>query len=58
MLQDAGEPPAAVAAYQRALDADPALADAHFNLAGLHSQLGDRATALRHLKSYKALIER
>jgi len=58
LLQDAGEPQGAVVAYHRALDADPALADAHFNLAGLHSQLGDRATALRHLKSYKALIER
>ncbi len=58
VLQDRGRPAEALTAYQRALAADPALADAHFNLAGLHSQLGDRAAALRHLKSYKALVER
>jgi tetratricopeptide (TPR) repeat protein len=56
-LQDRERPAEAVAAYARALAADPSLADAHFNLAGLHSQLGDRPAALRHLKSYKALRE-
>lgn len=56
-LQDLERPAEAVLAYERCLAADPAYADAHFNLAGLHSQEGDRAAALRHLKAYKGLVE-
>ncbi|MCU1280081.1 MAG: Tetratricopeptide 2 repeat protein [bacterium] len=48
----------AAAAYQRAIDADPRAADAHYNLAGVLERLGDRAAALRHLKTYKKLTGR
>lgn len=57
VLQDLERPDEALAAYDRALAADPALADAHFNLAGLLSGRGDRAGAIRHLKAYKDLVE-
>ncbi|HKJ91540.1 MAG TPA: tetratricopeptide repeat protein [Longimicrobiales bacterium] len=56
-LEDLGRPVEAVQAYQQALASDPGLADAHFNLSRLYEQLGDRLAALRHLRSYKQLIE-
>lgn len=55
VLQDQDRTDRAMAAYRRCLEADPSLADAHFNLAGLLSDDGDRAGAVRHLKAYKAL---
>jgi tetratricopeptide (TPR) repeat protein len=54
-LEDAGRLDDAAGAYQRAIDADPRAADAHYNLAGVFERLGDRAAALRHLKTYKKL---
>jgi tetratricopeptide (TPR) repeat protein len=54
-LEDAARLEDAAAAYQRAVDADPRAADAHYNLAGVLERLGDRAAALRHLKTYKKL---
>ena len=39
-----------------AIEVDPACADAHYNLAGLREKLGDRTAALRHLNSYRKLI--
>ena len=57
-LEDAGEWQDAAAAYERALAADPKAADAHYNLAGVYERLGDRAAALRHLKTYKKLTGR
>lgn len=57
-LQDQGRGDEAIAAYRRALAADRGYPDAHFNLAGLYSQHGDRAAALRHLMAYKGLVER
>lgn len=53
-LEDLGRLDAALAAYRRAADAD--LADAHYNLARLHERLGHSAAAIRHLKSYRALL--
>lgn len=47
----------AVAAYRVALEADPGMADAHYNLARLYEQLGDETAALRHLKSYRSLTQ-
>jgi tetratricopeptide (TPR) repeat protein len=32
--------------------------DAHYNLAGLHERMGNKAEALRHLRTYKKLIDR
>jgi len=54
-LEDAQRFDDAAVAYQRAIDADPRAADAHYNLAGVFERLGDRAAALRHLKTYKKL---
>ncbi|MHC4731341.1 MAG: tetratricopeptide repeat protein [Planctomycetota bacterium] len=48
----------ALAAYERALRADPAHADAHFNAAGLCRRIGRHADALRHLKRYRELTSR
>lgn len=52
-LEDRGRVDEAARAYRRALQADPGLADAHYNLAGLLEREGDRAGAIRHLKSYR-----
>jgi tetratricopeptide (TPR) repeat protein len=54
-LEDSGRLDDAAIAYQRAIDADPRAADAHYNLAGVFERLGDRAAALRHLRTYKKL---
>jgi tetratricopeptide (TPR) repeat protein len=48
----------AAACYERALALDPALADAHFNLAQLHRQAGDRQGELRHYSAYRRLQQR
>jgi len=54
-LEDAGEPGRAAEAYEAALALDPALADAHYNLALLLEQRGDGQGALRHLSAYRRL---
>jgi tetratricopeptide (TPR) repeat protein len=54
-LEDLGRDRAASDAYQVAIMADPSFADAHYNLARVHERLGDRVTALRFLKNYRAL---
>jgi tetratricopeptide (TPR) repeat protein len=48
----------AAASYERALALDPDLADAHFNLAQLHDQVGDQQGALRHYSAYRRLQKR
>jgi len=45
----------AAANYERSLEIDPTLADAHFNLARLHQQAGDERGALRHFNAYRRL---
>jgi Tfp pilus assembly protein PilF len=54
-LEDVERNRAAADAYTVALLADPAFADAQYNLARVHERLGDRVSALRWLKSYRAL---
>lgn len=56
VLEDLGRPDDAVEAYQRAIASDAGLADAYYNLARLYEQAGDRAAAIRHLKSYNELV--
>ncbi len=34
---------------------DPDFADAHYNLAHLYEQIGNKSAAIRHLARYKAL---
>lgn len=46
---------AACDAYNAALTIDPGFADAHLNLSRVYETLGDRVSALRHLKSYRTL---
>jgi tetratricopeptide (TPR) repeat protein len=54
-LEDAKQPEAAVAAYEGCLALDPGMADAHFNLARLHDQLGRAKHAIRHYSAYRRL---
>jgi tetratricopeptide (TPR) repeat protein len=54
-LEDLGRIDDAIAAYTIAITLDPDNADAHYNLAGIFEQRGDKQTALRHLKVYRAL---
>jgi tetratricopeptide (TPR) repeat protein len=54
-LEDLGRNRAAADAYKAAVLADPAFPDAQYNLARVHERLGDRVSALRWLKSYRAL---
>ncbi|MEP7176875.1 MAG: tetratricopeptide repeat protein, partial [Gemmatimonadales bacterium] len=56
-LEDLGRRSDAIAAYQRAIEFDETFADAYFNLARLYEQAGERAAALRHLRTYKVLSE-
>jgi len=54
-LEDVGRFKDAIDAYLRALELDPQNADGHFNLAGLYERRGEKAAALRHLKTYRRL---
>ena len=45
----------AVASYERSLELDPLLADAHYNIGRLQEQLGDARGALRHFSAYRRL---
>jgi tetratricopeptide (TPR) repeat protein len=53
VCEDLGREDEALAAYQRCLQRQPDLADAHYNLAGLLEQRGDSRAALRHLNAYR-----
>ena len=55
-LEDVGRERAASEAYRAAILADPDFADAHYNLSRVYERLGDRMSALRHLKSYRTLV--
>ena len=54
-LEDLDRDDEAATAYRRAIDADHGFADAHYNLARVLERQGDKVSALRHLKSYRAL---
>jgi tetratricopeptide (TPR) repeat protein len=55
VLEDRDRFAQAIEIYRRVLDADPNCADAHFNLARICELTGDRAGALRHLRTYRKL---
>lgn len=55
VLEDTERLDEAVRAYQRALDIDGSLAEAHYNLARLHERRGDQFAAIRHFNGYRAL---
>ncbi|WP_418314696.1 tetratricopeptide repeat protein [Piscinibacter sakaiensis] len=54
-LEDQQRAAEALQAYARALKLDPTLADAHYNAARLHEQLGHAKEALRHFSAYRRL---
>jgi tetratricopeptide (TPR) repeat protein len=56
-LEDQGLDDEALLAYARAIEADAALADAHYNASRLLERLGRGADALRHLAAYRRLTE-
>jgi tetratricopeptide (TPR) repeat protein len=56
-LTDLRMPDEAILAYRTALAADAGCADAHYNLASLYEQRGDAAAALRHLRTYRKLVQ-
>jgi tetratricopeptide (TPR) repeat protein len=53
LLEDSGREAEALEVYTQALEMDPELADAHFNLARLHERAGNRRESFRHLLAYK-----
>ena len=55
-LEDSGQEDDAVDSYMVAIESDPLLADAYYNLARLCEERGDRAAALRYLRSYSDLV--
>lgn len=56
LLEDMKRDVDAIKAYARAIAADPSLAEAHYNLARLYEQRGDRRAAIRHFNGYRALV--
>jgi tetratricopeptide (TPR) repeat protein len=56
LLEDLEREPDAMESYRRAIKHDPAMADAHFNLALLHERQGDAQAAFRHLLAYRRLV--
>jgi len=56
LLEDLGDPAAALAVYQSALEEDPDLADCHYNLARLYESMGLAQHAIRHLGQYRRLV--
>jgi len=55
LREDMDEPEDAVVLYQRAIESDPDLEDAHYNLALLHERDGRLAEAIRHFNAYRRL---
>ena len=53
LLEDMGRIHDAIAAYKKAAS----FADAHYNLSRLYELVGEHAEALKHLRTYRSLIE-
>lgn len=53
LLEDVGRIRDAISAYKRAVS----FADAHYNLSRLYELVGEHAEALKHLKTYRSLID-
>lgn len=63
VLEDTGRTAEAIGCYERAVDLDPSLADAHFNLSRQLEQVGRQGDdevvmrrAVRHLERYRDLV--
>lgn len=57
LFDDLGRDADAIAAYRKALAHEPALADAHFNLALIYERGGETQAAFRHLLAYRRLTQ-
>lgn len=57
LLEDTTRHEEAIEVYQLAINIDPDLADAHFNLARLYEALGRAQHAIRHLGEYRRLLK-
>ena len=55
VLEDLEQIELATDAYRKAIENDPAMADAYYNLSRLCEESGDRSAALRYLRSYDRL---
>ncbi|MNL54571.1 Tetratricopeptide repeat protein [compost metagenome] len=53
--EDVGAPQSALAAYERCIELAPDDADAHYNAARLHQELGHFQKALRHFNAFRRL---
>jgi tetratricopeptide (TPR) repeat protein len=58
VLEDLGQPGAALETYQQAIGEDPMLADCHYNIARLYESFGKPQHAIRHLGEYRRLLSR
>lgn len=54
-LEDAGRLEQALIAYRRCIELDHSFADAHFNAARIHEELGQQTNAIRHYNAYRTL---
>lgn len=57
LLEDQGRVAEAIERYLSAVALDPALADAHYNLARLYDLQGNAAHTLRHLRAFQRLAQ-
>ncbi len=57
LFDDLGRHADAIAAYRKALAHEPAMADAHFNLALIYERGGETQAAFRHLLAYRRLTQ-
>jgi tetratricopeptide (TPR) repeat protein len=57
LFDDLGRHADAIGAYRKALAHEPAMADAHFNLALIYERGGERQAAFRHLLAYRRLTQ-
>ena len=57
VLEDLERKSDALAMYERALSADPAFADCHYNLALVYEALGKPQNAIRHMAQYRRLTK-
>ena len=55
--ESAGRIPLAIAAFEQALDLNPALAEAHYRLGSLCEQLGEPRASAAHFRVYRRLVD-
>lgn len=56
LLEDRARPDEAIAAYRRALQANPRFADCHYNLSLAYQAAGNDLGAIRHMRQFRKLV--